>query len=120
LKAILLTTTHQIFAIDESGRLVSADEAQRGLACGCKCQICGDALLAKQGNVRAWHFAHQSNADCAGAAETLLHLAAKQVILVACAIHVPEVVIGRAIRGGDNLMRYGKAILPTGLLRAPG
>ena len=116
MKVNSLTATHQIFAIDASGRLVSADEVSRGLDCGCKCQICDDVLLAKQGDVRTWHFAHKANADCAGGAETLLHLAAKRVILEAYAIQVPEVVIGRAIRGDDSLMRYGKAIRPAGLL----
>jgi len=107
---------NQIFAIDASGRLASADEVSRGLACGCVCQICGDALLAKQGSVRAWHFAHQSNADCSGGAETLLHQAAKQVILNARALYVPQVMIDRTVEGNDNLTRHDESSWPAGQL----
>lgn len=114
--SLLLKIDHQTFAIHASGRLVSAAEVARGLACDCKCQLCDEALVAKQGDVRTWHFAHQSNADCTGGLETLLHQAAKQVLLEAREIHVPEVVIGRAIRGEDGGMWHGVAVRPAGML----
>lgn len=111
-----MATEHQIFAINPEGKLVAVADVANGLACGCICQICKDALIAKQGDIRAWYFAHQGNAECSGGPETLLHQAAKQVLLEARAVLVPVVVIGRSVRGEDGAMRYGKAIRPPGML----
>lgn len=71
----------QLFAMDKEGRIRSVDEVSRGLKCECTCTCCGERVIARQGEVREWHFAHESGADCAGAAESALHHAAKQVLL---------------------------------------
>ncbi|MCP1675684.1 hypothetical protein J2T57_002834 [Natronocella acetinitrilica] len=71
----------QSFGIDKQGHLVSVLEVVNGKACGCACPVCGGQLVARQGEVRAWHFAHASASHCDGAAETVLHLAAKELIL---------------------------------------
>jgi len=57
-------------------------EVERGLACNCRCPTpeCGARLIAKQGDVQAWHFAHESNASCQGALESSMHIAVKRVI----------------------------------------
>ncbi len=62
-----------------SGRMIDIDQADNGLACDCICSCCGERLVARQGEHRDWHFAHESGADCRGAIETALHRAAKQI-----------------------------------------
>lgn len=64
-----------------SGRMIDIADAENGLKCDCRCSCCGDRLVAKQGDFKDWHFAHESGADCAGAYESALHKAAKQILL---------------------------------------
>lgn len=85
-KSILL----QSFAMDKDGRMRSVDEVARGLACECICPCCKEPVIARQGEVREWHFAHASGAECEHAAEGALHLAAKQVLLESGGINLPE------------------------------
>ncbi|MGE5154647.1 MAG: competence protein CoiA family protein [Bdellovibrio bacteriovorus] len=79
----------QSFGMTSDGRLVSVEDVSRGKACDCCCPECGEVLIARQGEVRAWHFAHASGGDCGAAAEGALHLAAKQLIVQEGAILVP-------------------------------
>lgn len=65
---------------NRSGILVHVSEATRGAACGCVCVVCGGDLLAKKGQLRKHHFAHSSETNCTGAAETVLHLLSKELI----------------------------------------
>lgn len=69
-----------IIARHTSGRMIDIRDAKNGLACDCSCSCCGDRLVARQGEERDWSFAHESGADCAGAIESVLHRAAKQVL----------------------------------------
>ncbi|EVT81100.1 competence protein CoiA family protein [Vibrio parahaemolyticus] len=50
-----------------------------GLKCDCVCPDCQQPLIANQGNVKRWHFAHASNSSCKG--ESVIHRLAKQVIV---------------------------------------
>lgn len=43
-------------AVDASDRVVSINEVVRGLACGCRCIECSEALVARQGRQRMHHF----------------------------------------------------------------
>ena len=62
-----------------TGKMFSAQDVVRGLACGCVCPECGLPLAAKKGDVLTWHFAHASVfGGCSGAAESSLHKLAKQ------------------------------------------
>ena len=79
----------QSFGLTADGRLVSVEEVGRGKACESCCPQCGEVLIARQGDVRVWHFAHASGGDCGAAAEGALHLAAKQLIVQEGAILVP-------------------------------
>lgn len=44
----------------ENGYLVDAASVNRGEACGCVCPSCKTPLVARQGEVNEWHFAHKS------------------------------------------------------------
>lgn len=79
-----------LFALDQSGRIVYVSEVARGLACNCRCVVCGEALLARQGTVREHHFAHASGREpCDANHESLLHRFAKQVIAESKGVVVP-------------------------------
>ena len=99
----------QSFGVTVDGRVVSVEEVNRGKACDCCCAVCGEILIARQGDVRAWHFAHASGGDCAGAAESTLHLAAKQLIVDEGQILVPALEVSASHRLEDG--RVGEASL---------
>ena len=58
---------------------VHISQVDSGLACQCNCDKCGVPLIARRGEVRIHHFAHQSS-DCDGNNESMLHLKAKEII----------------------------------------
>lgn len=63
----------------KGGMIVHVSQVVSGAACECVCDKCGQALIAKKGRRRTHHFAHES-ADCHGNQESLMHLAAKDII----------------------------------------
>lgn len=73
------------------GTLVSANEVQRGLACGCICPACRGTLVAKKGSYRAAHFAHFDREDCGGWLETIVHQRAKALLLEEKKLMLPPV-----------------------------
>jgi hypothetical protein len=62
------------------GKLLFIADVQRGLACGCVCARCRQPLVAKKGSIREHHFAHFEATSCHGAAESVLHSLAKELI----------------------------------------
>lgn len=79
-----------LFGLDQSSRLVFVSEVPRGLACQCRCVVCEEPLIARQGVVREHHFAHASGREpCDASHESLLHRYAKQVIQDAGGLMVP-------------------------------
>ena len=65
----------------EDSRIVHVTEVKKGRKCGCLCPSCKSPLIAKQGDHRVWHFAHAVGEDaCPRAAESGLHLAAKEIL----------------------------------------
>lgn len=102
----------QSFAIDKDDRIRSVDEVTRGLACDCTCPSCRERVLARQGAVREWHFAHASGADCDGAAESALHSAAKQLLLESHGIALPEIYAHSTITLPDGRTGFGEARKP--------
>lgn len=69
------------FAMNTSHQITHISEAERGLSCNCSCVVCGERMVAKKGDEREHHFAHESNKTaCQVNYETLLHQFAKRVI----------------------------------------
>lgn len=60
-----------------NGKLVHISVAANGIGCKCVCPSCGERLVARQGQKRAWHFAHASGAVCSTGPELALHMLAK-------------------------------------------
>lgn len=48
------------FGLRSDGVCIDAEDATRGKACDCTCPSCGIALIARQGDVNASHFAHDT------------------------------------------------------------
>lgn len=70
--------------------LVYVSDVERGLKCGCRCPACNGELVARKGEKKAHHFAHHNADTCAYGYETSLHLAAKDILLHAGKLDLPE------------------------------
>ena len=63
-----------VLGSDPSGELVDIYSVAKGLSCNCQGLICRALLVAKQGDERAWHFAHDHrNPSCSSANVRALH-----------------------------------------------
>lgn len=60
------------------------------MKCDCICVACGAQLIAKKGQQRIEHFAHAVDTNCFGAAETALHLLAKELFEELNSIALPQ------------------------------
>ncbi|PHV10022.1 competence protein CoiA family protein [Chitinimonas sp. BJB300] len=58
--------------------------------------------MARQGQVRTWHFAHAQETDCENAAESALHKAAKECIRRAMKLWVPAISVTETARLEDG------------------
>lgn len=65
----------------QDGKLIHIAEAINGLECNCICPACEGKLIAKNGgSVRIHHYAHQGNVTCRYGPQTVIHLAAKEIL----------------------------------------
>lgn len=97
----------QLYKALKSGAIVHVSDVDRGLKCGCICPNCGAALVAKKGPLRSSHFAHFNAVECdlATAAETALHLLAKQILKEERRLWLPPaqvIVTNRDISGREH------------------
>lgn len=83
-------------------RMVTAREVANGRGCDCICIACGARLKARQGAVRIWHFAHDSESQCQVAAEAAIHYMAKQLISERGEIYLPHRERSKEIHGQRN------------------
>jgi len=110
-------------------QLVHIGEVARGASCNCFCVVCGGQLIAKKGSVRVHHFAHAADTDCQGAAETALHLLAKELICNLPSIRLPQYKFQKekrlksglpikheaiVVQGGEALISGAKVEQPAG------
>lgn len=75
----------------KDGKLVTVQEVESGLKCGCVCPACKEVLIARKGQINAHHFAHHKE-NCEYAVETALHIAAKEILEQEKIIVLPELV----------------------------
>lgn len=95
----MVITDHELpFGVAPDGRLVAVDAVPRGLGCRCRCPKCNRRLIARHGDVLVHHFAHEADAGCKGAFESMVHRLAKQVIADVGEIVVPPLIA----RHGDR------------------
>lgn len=60
------------FAVDGNDMWRGVDSVERGKACGCFCAECHGPLIARKGDVRVHHFAHEDRKECRLALEASL------------------------------------------------
>ena len=87
----------------QSQRMVRPDQVARGQACECTCIACETHLIARQGAIREWHFAHGSDTNCDHAAEAAIHRLAKQLVVDRGEIFVPAREMTRTIHGKNRV-----------------
>lgn len=75
------------FAKSRNNNLVHITEVDRGDT-SCKCLECGSALIVVKGAERSHHFRHGADTNCTG--ESVIHKAAKQIILERKQITLPN------------------------------
>lgn len=73
------------------GNIVSINDVESGMKCGCVCPACGSPLIAKKGSKVMHHFSHHSQINCEYGYESSLHLAAKDILSRAKRIMLPAV-----------------------------
>lgn len=98
----------------KDNKLVHISEVRSGLRCGCRCVVCHRKLIAKKGENRIHHFAHESEAACANAAETILHLLAKELIADFTSILLPQYIFLKESKLKNGLMVKHESIVVKG------
>lgn len=81
-----------LYALDENDNIVKIDDVPNGKNCGCRCPLCGEPLVAKNGGkIKMHHFAHE--AECKykeHLPQSQIHIMAKQIIEREKKICVPQ------------------------------
>jgi hypothetical protein len=95
----------------KNGHAVHISRVERGLQCGCSCPACKQPLIARKGTKTVHHFAHYHSHECIGAIETILHLAAKEILQKNKKIHLPAVMTSLGYARGQSIDLYPKHIL---------
>ena len=70
-------------ALDSAGVVRFVSEVERGAACGCFCPVCASPLVARQGHLKEWHFAHeasQERVECEVGALNMLRRVAAEML----------------------------------------
>lgn len=101
-----------VFAEDELGHLIHVDATRRGKACHCRCLACGEALIARHGDIKAHSFAHESGTECQYAMDAMLSRLAKELIAARACFRTPALTV-KAMRAGPiGPIKY-KEIIPS-------
>ncbi len=64
----------------QNGHLVHISQVENGLACNCLCPYCNKQLIAKKGNIKEHHFAHDDGKECGSAFEAALQIIGKNIL----------------------------------------
>jgi hypothetical protein len=96
------------------GQLFFITDVPRGAACGCRCVRCSQPLVAKKGSIRRHHFAHLEVTSCHGAAESVLHLLAKELIAELDVLVVPQYMFAKQRRTKAGALVRHQALVAKG------
>lgn len=77
----------------KDGKLITANKAERGLACNCFCPACGEKLQAHKGSKKQAYFSHYSGGDCGYGLETATHIMAKDILEKEKKIILPQCIV---------------------------
>lgn len=95
--------------IDKNGITRFVGDVERGLACACFCDACGSPLVARRGDVREWHFAHeasQERPECIAGAVNLLRRLAIEHLYSLAPLQLP--VYRETFTAQHNLSRFSE------------
>lgn len=101
-----------VFARRAAGALAHIDDVANGKSCECFCLACGEALIARQGEIREHSFAHMSGTQCSHALEAMLHGVAVELIGKRGHIRVPPLRLQATANGPHGVL--------TGSVERPG
>ena len=73
----------------DTGKIVSVDEVEKGLACNCICPHCGATLEARKGEIREHHFKHHDAQETMACYEDAFRVATKKAFSEAGEINLP-------------------------------
>ena len=90
------------------GKLVHVDEVLNGYSCNCFCPGCKAPLNARQGAVKAHHFAHQPGSSCEYGYESSIQHLAWRILTCIRTITIPEVTMPTAT--GTEILFPSQAI----------
>lgn len=97
------------FAKRPDGSAAAIKDVPRGRACNCVCFACDMPMIARQGDLKKWSFAHaaRTQAVCEWAAETALHYAMKEIIAEEKRMFVPQfdLTVKRTTSYGEEVSR---------------
>ena len=100
------------------GRIVGVDQVPSGLACECVCTQCEHPLVAAKGDVYRHHFRHYADGStCGGGQETALHMLAKDIVMRATSIQLPDDEV-RSITSAELELTLGE-VRPDVLIHTP-
>lgn len=110
------TIEHKIAYARKGNQLVHISNVARGLKCGCVCVACDGQLIARKGRKRIEHFAHAADISCFGAAETVLHLLAKELFKELSSIALPPYKFEKEkiLKRSYTLVRHEKIVAKGG------
>lgn len=97
-----LSAIHQrmvVYALNQDEELVHVDSVNRGKLCKCRCLSCGEALVARQGELKSHSFAHESGTECLYAMETMFLWLAKELISTRGFFVTPELKVYESLSG---------------------
>ena len=85
----------------DNGHFVDVHEVENGLKCNCICPSCQLPLIARQGEIKEWHFAHatrkdkykNTKEDCEFSFIVSVRMMARQLISEGVVIRLPEITI---------------------------
>ena len=99
--------------MEDTGTVVTVDNVERGLACGCICPSCGTRLEARKGESRAHHFAHETNKECLYGAEISIYHAFYELLNTSKRFFLPDAILSFNSRKKDELVKKGSLISLT-------
>ena len=103
----------------QDGKIVGVDQVDSGLACECVCTQCARPLLAAKGDVYRHHFRHHADGViCSGGQETALHILAKDIVMRAVSIRLPDDEVRDIIAGSELEPTLGD-VRPDVLIHTP-
>lgn len=92
----------------KDNEIVTIDEVERGLACGCVCINCHAMLMARKGDEREHHFAHHGSQETMACYESAFRMATREALQQTSEIKLPikRTIEGNKIVSDEFLFKY--------------